>query len=217
MTNSTDTKILTLIWLIIVYLLLKYTIPFGNYVIYPINLFVTFLHELWHSLAAILTWWWVKSLEINSNWSWFAVTSGWFRPIVLMWGYIWSAIFWNILFYIWMTNKKLSENVIFTIAFAMIFVAIFWFNSIFSSVILLLLAWGLIFIALKTKLDSILLQFLWLASVLFIIEDFRIWPSSDLAKFSDIFIIIPQFIWMILWLVIVLLITYFNIKRILKK
>jgi hypothetical protein len=99
----------------------------------------------------------------------------------------------------------------------MIFTGIFWFNSIFSSVILFLIAWVFILLAKKSNFDSLVLQFLWVATILYIIEDFNVWPSSDLAKFSDMFIIVPQFIWMYLWLILVIIITGLNLKFIFKK
>lgn len=210
-------KVLTLIILVIIYLLLKYMIPYWNYIIYPINLLVTFLHEFWHSFWAVLTWWWVESIQINSDWSWYAKTYWWWISIVLMWGYIWSAIFWNILLYIWTKKEKFSEIFIYILSWLMIFTAIFLFNSIFSSVLLFCISWILIFLSKKTSYDSIILQFLWITSLLFIIEDFNVWPSSDLAKFSEIFIFIPQVIWMYIWLTLVLAITWINLKFILRK
>jgi hypothetical protein len=210
-------KILILTILIIIYILLKYLIQYWNYLVYPVNLFVTFLHEFWHSFWALMTWWSVKSIEINSNWSWFAVTSGWIRGFVLMWGYIWSAIFGNILLYIGIKNKKYSEYVIYLISFLMIFTSIFWFNSLFSSVILIVFWVFLFFLSKKIKYDEIILQFLWISSLIYIIEDFSVWPSSDIAKFSEIFIIIPSSIWMIIWLLIVIFVTIFNLKLIFKK
>ena len=210
-------KITILLVLIVIYFLLKYYIPYWNYIIYPITLIVTFLHEFGHSFAAIITWWWVKSIQINSDWSGFAVTAWGWRSIVLMWWYIWSAIFWNILLYIWLKKSKYAEKVIYFLAWLMIFTWIFWFNSIFSSIILFLIAWVFILLARKTDFDWLILQFLWVATILYIIEDFNIWPSSDLAKFSDIFIIVPQFVWMYLWLLVVIIITWFNLKFIFKK
>lgn len=212
-----NNNLIILILLIGIYLLLKYIIPYGEYVIYPVNLLVTFLHEFGHSLWALLTWWSVNSIQINSDWSWFATTSWWFRTIVLMWGYIWSAILGNILLYIWSKKKKWSEITIYILAWIMIFTSIIWYSSIISSVILLIIGWLFIFLAKKSEFDSVILQFLWIASLLYIIEDFSVWPSSDLAKFSDIFVILPQSLWMYIWLIIVIVITGFNIKYIFKK
>lgn len=210
-------NILILITLLAIYLLLKHIVPYWEYAVYPVNLLVTFLHEFGHSLWALITWWSVKSIQINSDWSGVATTAWGLRTIVLMWGYIWSAILWNILLYIWSKKKKWSEMTIYFLSGIMIFTAIIWFNSILSSIILLLIAWLFIVLAKKSKFDSVILQFLWVASLLHIIEDFNVWPSSDLSKFSDILIFLPQTVWMYLWLIIVLIITWVNIRYILKK
>jgi len=215
--NTQSKNIIIILWLVIIYFLLKYMIPYWNYIIYPITLLVTFLHEFWHSLWALITWWSVYSIEISSNWAGLATTSWWWRSIVLMWGYIWSAILWNLLLYIWVKKQKYSELVIYLLSWIMIFTAVFWYSWITTSIILFLISFLFIFLAKYTNYDSIILQFLWVASILYIIEDFNVWPTSDLAKFSDIFVIFPEFIWMYLWLFIVLFITYLNLKNIFKK
>ncbi len=210
-------KIWILVVLVIIYFLLKYYISYGNYIIYPVNLLVTFLHEFGHGFWAIITWWSVKSIDINSDWSWVAVTAWWWRSIVLMWWYIWSAIFWNLLLYIWLKEVKHSEKVIYFLAWLMIFSWVWWFTDIVSTIILFLISWVFILLAKKTNFDSLVLQFLWVTSLLHIIEDFNVWPSSDLSKFSEIFIIIPQFMWMYFWLILVLVITWINLRFIFKK
>ena len=219
-------KIIILIALVIIYLLLKHFIPYWDKIVYPVNLIVTFLHEFGHSFFALITGWSVNSVQINSNWSWFATTSWWIRNLVLMWGYIGSAIFWNILLYIWFKSKptpspslvrrgiNISEMIIYFLAGLMILVAIFWFSSIISSIILFLLAFGLFALAKYTDYDSFILQFLWISSIIYIIEDFNVWPSSDLANFSTF---LPSSVWMIIWLLIVLAITGYNLKLIFKK
>ena len=216
MKNNTN-KFLILLGLIVVYILLKKYIPYWHYIVYPINLLVTFLHEFGHATWALITWWSVSSIEINSDWSWLAWTSWWWRSIVLMGWYIWSAIFWNILLYIWLKKEKLSEIVIYCLSGFMVFTAIIWFSGIISSIILFLIAGVLLIFAKKTDFDSYILSFLWVASLVYIIEDFNGWPSSDLAKFSELFIIVPQFVWMYTWLLIVLAITAVNLKFILFK
>lgn len=208
------------VWILIIsiifYFLLKYFIPYWDCIIYPINLLVTFLHEFWHAFFAIITWWNVKSIQINSNWSWFAITLWWISSIILIWWYIWSAIFWNILLYTWFKKKKIAKKIIYFLAWLMIFSWIIWFNSIFSSLLLFFLSGILIFLSRKTNYDSVILQFLWLTSLLYVIEDFNVWPSSDISKFADLFIFIPEFVWMIIWLIIVIIISCFNLKKIMR-
>ena len=208
-------KLSILLGLIIAYFLLKHVIPFGYYVIYPINLFVTFLHEFGHAFFALLTGGSVLEVQINSDGSWLATTAGWWRTFVLMWGYIGSAIFGNLLLRIWLKDKgNISEKILYFLAGLLVVVWTIWFSSILSFIILLLLAGGIAVLAKYTSYDKIILQFLWVASVLFIIEDFNVWPSSDLSKFSEIFIFIPQSVWMIVWLLIVIIITVINLKTI---
>ena len=96
----------------------------------------------------------------------------------------------------------------------MIFVAIFWFNSVVSSLIIFALSWVLFALAKYTKYDSLVLQFLGISSIIFIIEDFNVWPGSDLKAFSWI---IPESVWMIVWLILVILITTYNLRLIFKK
>jgi hypothetical protein len=212
--NIKFNKFFILSWMVLIYVFLKHFIPYWDMLVYPINLLVTFLHEFGHSFFALITGWSVSWVQINSNGSWFAITSWWIRSFVLMGWYIWSAIFWNILLYLWSKKSKFSEWILYFLAALMIFVWIFWFNSIFSTIILFLLAWGLYFLAKHTSYDSLILQFLGISSIIYIIEDFNVWPSSDLSKFSTF---IPTSVWMIIWLLIVIVITWYNLKLILKK
>ena len=207
-------KIPTLIVLVIIYLLLKHYIPYWEKIVYPINLLVTFLHEFWHAFFALITGWKVESLVVNSNWSWVTTTAWWIRDFVVAWWYLWSAIFWNILLYIWFKKQKLSEWIIYFLSFLMLLVAFIWFKSFITFFILLALSWWLFALAKYTTYDSLILQFLWVSSIIFIVEDFNVWPSSDLKAFSGI---LPESVWMIVWLVVVILMTGYNLKLIFKK
>ncbi len=207
-------KILTLIVLVVVYILLKHYISYWNYIVYPINLLVTFLHEFWHAFFALITGWGVKWLVVNSNWSWVTTTAWWIRDLVVAWGYLWSAIFWNILLYIWFKKEKLAKSILYFLSWLMVFVAIFWFNWFISSFIILFLSLLLFILAKYAKYNGLILQFLWVSSIIYIIEDFNVWPSSDLKAFSWL---LPESVWMIIWLLLVILITLYNLKLIFKK
>lgn len=206
-----------LIILIIIYFALKYFIPYGNYLVYPINLMVTFLHELGHSIFALLTWWEVKAVQVNLNGSGYATIQWWISSFILIWWYLWSAIFGNILLYIWFKKNKLSQIFIYWLSIVLILTGIVWFNSIIWTLILFSLAGILLSLSKNKEYDALILQFLWITTLLYIIEDFNIWPSSDISKFWDIFVILPDFFWMIFWLLLVLWLTGWNIKNILKK
>ena len=59
-------------------------IPFADYLVYPIRLFVTFIHEGSHALAGLLTGGSVQSLTIGADGSGvvYSVPSGWFGAIL---------------------------------------------------------------------------------------------------------------------------------------
>ena len=207
-------KNITILWIIIlIYIIIKF-LPFWNYVLYPINLIVTFLHEFWHWFFALITGWSILSVKINPDWSWLATTSWWIRAFVIMWWYVWSSLFWNLLLYFWLKWDKIAQDIMYFLWWLMIFFWVYFYAWIISSMLLIIIWISLIYITKKFKYDDIILSFLWVASILHIIWDFRVWPSSDLAKFSEIFVFIPQFVWMYLWLFIVILITFYNFKKI---
>jgi len=198
----------------IIYFFIKNYIPYWYYIVYPITLFVTFLHEFWHSFFALITWWGVESLKINPDGSWLATTYNGIRSFVIMWWYIWSAIFWWLLIYFWSLSKNYSKYLLYIILWLLIFSSIFWFASVYSTIIQLLLAlWIFVCIKFLPNIMRDITLFLGINSLVYIIMDFNVWPSSDLSNFSWL---IPAFIWMYIWLVIVLVIWFISIKLAIK-
>lgn len=62
-------------------------------VVYPLRLFVTFIHELGHGTAAILTGGEFLKFEVKSNGAGLAYSRGGLRPIVISAGYVGTAVF----------------------------------------------------------------------------------------------------------------------------
>lgn len=211
-----------IIWRVLIvlgiYLGLKY---FGGNIgaklLYPITLLVTFLHEFGHGLGALLTGGSVNQIQINPNGSGYTTTVGGARGIILMGGYIGSAILGNLLFYVGTRGQRIIKPVIYLLAAAMFFTAFYWYNSMFTTSVLIVFAIALGLIALKTKFGREVLMFLGLASILYIIQDFNVGPSSDLQAYADTMVILPASVWMYIWLVIVVVLFIFNIRYILKK
>ena len=75
---------LTLLLVATVITIVLWFIPFADYIVYPIRLFVTFIHEGSHVLAALLTGSSVQSLSVASDGSGMVQTipSGWFSAIL---------------------------------------------------------------------------------------------------------------------------------------
>ena len=189
----------------------------GAKILYPITLLVTFLHEFGHGMGAILTGGSVNEIQINPDGSGYTTTMGGIRSIVISGGYIGSAILGNLLFYVGTRGQKLIKPVIYLLSAAMVFTAFYWFNSMFTTTVLLVFAIVLGFIALKTKFGREILMFIGLASIIYIIQDFNVGPSSDLAAYAETMVILPAVVWKYIWLSIVVILFLVNIRYILKK
>jgi len=184
----------------------------GRKIMYPVRLFVTFLHEFGHALGAVITGGWVEEVQINQDGSGWTRTANGNRPVTIMGGYLGSAIFGNLLFYIGARAKRLIKPVLILLVIAMLITAFYWFNSLFTTGVLIAFSVFLLFIALKTNLGREMLMFLGLASVLYIIQDFNVGPKSDLKAYEEVMIFIPANVWMYIWLGVAILLFIFNLR-----
>ncbi|MBP7184082.1 MAG: M50 family metallopeptidase [Saprospiraceae bacterium] len=210
--------IIRVVLILVVYLLLRY---FGGYwgqmILYPITRFVTFLHEFGHALAAMITGGKVNSLQINPDGSGLCVTSGGSQLITIMGGYLGSALFGNILFYLGAKHSKLSGLVLKIVSILMGISGIIWFSSFYSSAILIGFALLIYWISNQNLIREEVLMILGLASTIYIIQDFNVGPTSDLQAYSGLLFGISSTVWMYIWLVIVIFMFILNISLIFKR
>ena len=206
----------TLIFLTIYLVLYYFGADWGRKILYPVRIFVTFLHELGHGLAAVLSGGSVDSIQINTDGSGWTRSMNGNRALTIMGGYLGSAIFGNIIFFIGAKVKALSKALMYLIAGGMLFTGIVWFNSFVSSGMLIFFALSLIFFALKTEWSREILMFLGLASVIYIIQDFNVGPSSDLAAYANEIPVFSANIWKYIWLFIVIVFFALNIRLLIK-
>ncbi len=87
-------------------------VPYSNYILYPLRLFVTFLHESGHALAGAATGLGVRSLHVNPDgsgvtwtgsspfWDWLTISSG----------YVGTAIFGAALIQLLRFGKKIEAG-----------------------------------------------------------------------------------------------------------
>lgn len=71
--------------------------------VYPLRLFVTFVHEASHSVAALITGGHVNGFTVSANGSGLAITAGGARSVILPAGYLGAALFGSMLFFL--TNR----------------------------------------------------------------------------------------------------------------
>ncbi len=215
MNNQLHFRVLAMV---VVYGILKFLGgSFGHLMLYPVTLLVTFLHEFGHALGALLTGGGVEGMQINPDGSGYTVSRGGSPGVILMGGYLGSAILGNLLFRIGVKYKHLTQSTLVILAVIMALAGLIWFESFESTAILFVFAGSLFFIALKTTWDQDVLMFFGLAAVLYIIEDFNVGPSSDLAMYEKMVGIFPKQVWMYLWLGLAALLFWWNLREIFKK
>lgn len=214
MKNST---VMTIIGILAFYFGLRYYGgDIGRKILYPITLFVTFLHEFGHAVGALITGGEVLNVQISQDGSGFTRTVGGNRSVTLMGGYLGSALFGNLLFFIGVRAQPLVKPILVLLGLSMVVTGFVWFNSVFTTGVLILFTLVILFLAFKTNLGKHVLVFLGLASILYIIQDFNVGPSSDLAAYAKEMIFIPATIWKYIWLGLVVLLFFFNIRILIK-
>lgn len=207
-------RLVSLIVSSIIYFVALHT-EIGFFILLPIQLLVTYLHEVSHAVICLLSGGSVISLEVNLDGSGLTTTLGGNYPLTCMGGYIGSCILSNLLMKCSL-DERLSRIASIVIAVSTLYVSISWYSNDLSSTILIGLSILFFIIARLHKIQSFLLQFISIASLIAIIQDFNVGPTSDLKEFAAQIPIFTETIWMYIWLLIVLIITAWNMKRIVK-
>lgn len=190
---------------------------FGHLLLYPVTLLVTFLHEFGHAMGAMLTGGSVVGMQINPDGSGYTITRGGNQAVVLMGGYLGSAVLGNVLFHIGARQRRMTHHALLVLAALMILAGLFWFESLTSTVLLLGFGCLVGFIALRTTWDQDVLMFLGLAAVLYIIQDFDVGPKSDLAMYEQVVGVFPSRIWMFIWLALAGWLFFWNLQQVLRR
>ena len=94
--------------------------------VYPLRLFVTYVHEASHSLAALITGGSVQGFTISENGSGVATTLGGSRAFILPAGYLGAALFGSMLFFLSNRIPRWVRGLsIFIGAFILVFTLVF--------------------------------------------------------------------------------------------
>ncbi len=189
----------------------------GWRILYPIRLFVTFLHEFGHAFGAIISGGAVEHIRIDPNAGGLTMTRGGNAAIIIMGGYIGSALFGNILFYIGAAKPKWVKPTLAIVITLMLLTGFIWYNSLFTTLILCAFSALLFYLGFKTKFGRDALMLLGLASIIYILQDTGSGPSSDLRAFEREMRFIPATVWMLLWLAVALGLLAFNFRLLFKR
>jgi len=199
----------------------------------PIDVFVTFLHEFGHAFAAVITGGKATQLVISPDIplvAGYACHAGGFQPLVSMGGYVGSALFGAFLLYSAVRENRVSKYGFRILAVLMVGSQLLWFpygqcGSFYAgardaavSVLICGVFAGVFWLISRVpySVKRYLLTFLGTASLMQIVLDINVGPSSDLQKFdaslSVIGLLVPIFVWKLLWLGIVLFIFFWVVR-----
>ncbi len=126
-------------------------IPQGNLILYPFNLFVTYVHETSHALAGWLTFGSVKGMTINPDTSGVTYVLGGIPIITYSAGYLGSALFGALLLVLSYRNH-LSRKILAALAVGVLAVTVFFIGLGYTSFLLTTLL-AIIGLALFAKPD----------------------------------------------------------------
>lgn len=182
--------------------------------LYPVALFVTVLHEAGHALGAVFTGGEVLGLQVNLDGSGVTTTRGGSALIILMGGYIGSAVMGNLLLWLGWRKAQWASQALVVIAIALLLMGFFWFNSWLTTGLLFLFALGFILVVRYTDWAHYCLILLGLFSLVHIIQDFNVGPSSDLEHYTSLLPILPKAGWQLVWLALVVWVTFYNLRGI---
>ncbi|MCU0463901.1 MAG: M50 family metallopeptidase [Anaerolineae bacterium] len=104
-------RTLTISAIALVVVIILWNVPLFSFIVYPLRLFVTFVHEAGHIIAAVLTGGEPRGFAVFTDGSGVAYTAGGLRAVILPAGYIGTALFGAGLFYIantWSRTRLLT-------------------------------------------------------------------------------------------------------------
>lgn len=209
---------------------IAWNLPQLDFVLYPLRLFVTFVHETGHGLAALVTGGSIGRLEVFSNGSGIATTMNGTRAIILPAGYLGAALFGAALFYLANTfffSRTLSLVLAVMIAVVAVLYTDFpstaWLVGVGFALVLAVIAWkvGRNFNLLVLNLLAVITG---LNAVMDLVGLVNFSNSTlgairnDAAAFSqEIAPMIPPAVWAIVWAILAVLIlgaaVYYSLIR----
>jgi hypothetical protein len=177
--------------------------------VYPLKIFVVFLHEISHGIAAVLTGGKIVKIELSPLQGGVCYTSGGSRLLILPAGYLGSMLF-GALILILASKTNIDKIISLIIGIAVLIITFLFIRPFFSFGFIFSLIFGvlIIFISFLPKIvNDIFLKFIGLTSMLYAILDIkddlitRTVQGSDAYAMSQI-IPLPSIVWGVIWILI---------------
>ncbi len=195
-----------------------FVLLFDSPFVYPFRLFVVFLHEVSHGLAAVLTGGQVVSIAISPDEGGLCLTRGGWPFVVLNAGYLGSLLF-GALFLLLGAKRGIAAPVVGAIGAFTLIAALLYVRSWFGFVYCVIMGLALVLVSarLPAGVSEILLAAIGAMSALYAVADiasdaiFRHSPASDAAVLAHA-TGLPALLWGALWIVASLA-TLFAVAR----
>lgn len=196
-----------------------FVLLFDSFVAYPFRLFVVFLHEIGHGVAAVLTGGSVVSIGLSADEGGVCVTRGGIRFVVLNAGYLGSLLF-GALFLLLGTRRRSARTVVAAIGAFTALAAILYVRTFFGFAYTLTAGFVLLLVALKLRpeVSEWVLAGLGSMSMLYAVADvmsdviLRHASGSDAAALAQL-THVPALVWGLLWIAVSLAVFALVLRR----
>lgn len=131
--------------------------------LYPLRLFVTFVHEAGHAVAALISGGQVQGFTVNANGSGVAVTAGGNRALILPAGYLGAALFGSLLFLLSNRTPRWASGIAMALGVFLIGISAIYGRSDASGLPITLaigVGFGLVILLVGAKAPRVIVQLL---------------------------------------------------------
>ena len=193
-------------------------------VIYPLKIFVVFLHELSHGLAALVMGGSIQRIEISPNQGGVCYCGGGSRFLTLSAGYL-GSLAWGVgLLLIAGTRKLWHFATMVVLGMIVVVVSVLYIRTMFGLTFGLMFGLGLLAVAryLPIEVQTITLTVIGLTSCLYAILDIksdildRPGIRSDARMLADL-TGVPTLVWGVLWIAIAVGVSAWLLRRTMRR
>lgn len=191
----------------------------NTFLVYPFRIFVVFLHELSHGLAAVLTGGSIESIGLSFDEGGVCRTRGGWPFVILNAGYM-GSLLWGALFLVLGERRTRARSVIAAIGVFTLLVTVVYVRTLFGFGYGILA--GAAFLAVASKLraevSEMLLAAIGATSALYAVWDvasdvlFRHSNESDAAALAQL-THVPAIVWGLFWILLSLAVLGYVIRR----
>ncbi len=190
-----------------------------SFVVYPFRIFVVFLHEISHGLAAVLTGGAIESIGLSFDEGGVCRTRGGSAFLILSAGYL-GSLLWGATFLVLGERRTRSRTVIAAIGAFTLVVTLLYVRTLFGFAYGFAAGLALLAVAQKLRpaVSEILLAAIGATSALYAVWDiasdvlFRQSSQSDAAALAQI-TGIPAIVWGVAWIALSLVVLGYLVRR----